>query len=426
MKYAVFLLSVAILCFFLNSKGQNSPARSVYEPVSPGDQIPEVVLNNIHFYKDGKVTFPAVGSKLVILNFWDTRHSSVIEKCDRMENLQEQFKKDIQFINVTWQNETEVLPFIEKVRKGRPAIIPSLTDDRLLHLFFPERHLRRVVWIFEGKLIAVTKDDEVNAKNIVAIIGHTVASLSSKSDKMKYLSGAKRQDRIAGGYISFLLPGNYHDLPSGFVELRNNLGQKIGIAIINLPMKEIYETVVSRIFSEMSDRYSKNRSQLWVSDSSRVTPVRELRKAPLYSYLCLGSFKDDPSLSQFILSDLNELSDYKGTIEYFKKKCLVLRRTSNDDKIKSSGGIPHNSLFLDSSSTLVNLPVDSLITSIEKVVNLPVLDETQYRGNIDIQLFGKHNRIKLSRELNAYELELTEAERPMNFFVLIVKDLLGP
>jgi len=103
-----------------------------------------------------------------------------------------------------------------------------------------------------------------------------------------------------------------------------------------------------------------------------------------------------------------------------------LRRTSNDDKIKSSGGIPHNSLFLDSSSTLVNLPVDSLITSIEKVVNLPVLDETQYRGNIDIQLFGKHNRIKLSRELNAYELELTEAERPMNFFVLIVKDLLGP
>ena len=426
MKHAVFSLSVAMLCFYFNSKGQNSSTHPAYRPISPGDQIPEVVLNNIHFYKDGKMNFPAGGSKLIILYFWDTRHSSVNEKSEGIEKLQEQFKKDIQFINVTWQNETEVLHFNEKVRKGRPVTIPTLTNDRLLHLFFPDRHVRPVVWIFEGKLIGVTKDDQITEKNITAILGRTVASLNSRSDKKKYLSGARRQDRIAGGNISFLLPGKYHDIPSGMVELKNNAGQKIGVAIINLPMKEIYETVVARIFNEMNDRYSKNRSQLWVGDSSRVTLVKELKNAPLYSYLCLGSFKSDPSLSQFMLSELNELSDYKGSIEYFKKKCMVLRRTSNDDKIKSSGGIPHNSLFLDSSSRLVNSPVDSLITSIEKVVDLPVLDETQYRENIDIQLFGKHKRIKLCRELNAYGLELTEEERPMNFFVLIVKDLLGP
>ncbi|MCX2450322.1 hypothetical protein OQX61_03470 [Pedobacter sp. PLR] len=103
-----------------------------------------------------------------------------------------------------------------------------------------------------------------------------------------------------------------------------------------------------------------------------------------------------------------------------KEKCLVLYRTSSIDKLKPKGA----GLAIDKTENIKQFrnahfkDLTKLLNSF--VENLPVVDETGYKGIIDLDLvissWTDINSIK--KALQAYDLDLKEEEREIKMFLI--------
>jgi len=95
---------------------------------------------------------------------------------------------------------------------------------------------------------------------------------------------------------------------------------------------------------------------------------------------------------------------------------LVLVRTSNHDKVKSSGAKSLN----DGKGKLINLPLDQLVRLIEQAVILPVVDETGYTNEVDLDLGIKSwtDIVAVRKALSRYDLDLQPVKRNLRMFVI--------
>ena len=51
-------------------------------------------------------------------------------------------------------------------------------------------------------------------------------------------------------------------------------------------------------------------------------------------------------------------------------------------------------------------------------IKFPIVDETGYTNNVDIEITGFTDLASLKKELNRYDLDLIPAKRSLNMFVL--------
>jgi hypothetical protein len=103
--------------------------------------------------------------------------------------------------------------------------------------------------------------------------------------------------------------------------------------------------------------------------------------------------------------------------------CLVLVRTSDNDKLKSKqiafvNNADAFSLSINNSS--IQLLVSQLNHYLQHL-NKPVVDETGYKGNVDINLDAKLSSVDdLRKALKVYDLDLIEKKQDIE--VLVIRD----
>jgi len=109
-------------------------------------------------------------------------------------------------------------------------------------------------------------------------------------------------------------------------------------------------------------------------------------------------------------------------IEKKSVKCLVLKKITQDDKLISKGGTSQEN-YEFYSIVVNNTYFKRFFTSLYSFYrdNLPMIDETQYEGKIDININCKITDYKvLNKELEKYGLYLFPEERVID--VLVIKD----
>ncbi|MGN6638920.1 MAG: hypothetical protein ACTHJ8_08405, partial [Mucilaginibacter sp.] len=74
-------------------------------------------------------------------------------------------------------------------------------------------------------------------------------------------------------------------------------------------------------------------------------------------------------------------------------------------------------------SCLTNYPLSFLVNELNSLqtIPLPVIDETGYGGQVDIELSGATGLQTIRSELLTYGLELVKEKRVINMFVLTDK-----
>ncbi len=193
----------------------------------------------------------------------------------------------------------------------------------------------------------------------------------------------------------------------------------------NLPMMDIYFPVIYELFKINGEEFNTMRTVLEVQDSALLNLISkdngEFETHNLYNYEMVVPEEKADSLFFYILEDLNRFSDYTATIELRNVECLVLKRISNKDKIKTKGGKP-KCTFPSSPSILTNQKLKVMINMLSDVesIKLPIVDETGYTDNVDLELSGVKDIVQLKNELNRYDLDLINAKRSIN--MLVIKD----
>jgi thiol-disulfide isomerase/thioredoxin len=403
-----------------------SGAQRPLKPAGIGDSVPGTSLGTIINYAKPVAAFSDFKGRLLILDFWATWCSSCIGNFPKMESLQKEFGSAIQVLAVAYEEKKKIVAFFSS-KAGREYHFASVVNDTILSSLFPHTGIPHCVWINgDGKVIAITGAEEVTATNIRNALSQKTLSVEEKKDLdparpllLSDLLGANR----ALLHYSIFSKGRYSGLPTGN-QLHKSGNIIIGQSSTNSHLLLLYTSAAIHLFNDLGEQYCDKRSIIEVAGMSGISADTSLpdsvNKSNQYNYDIIVPESDAAHLYGYMLEDLNRYTAYTGKIEKRLTKCLVLVRTDSIDRIKTRGGSPSNTLFGEPPYTMHNYPMQNLVSRLnsEDSIRLPVVDETHYTGNIDIQLSPSDDINILKKELQRYGLDLIEAVRLLNMFVL--------
>lgn len=433
MKKTIQIIAVAVLCLFLGRADAQTTALKI------GDSVPDITINNVSNYKSGSLKLSDFKGKLLILDFWATWCSPCISMIPKMEKLQQQFEGSIQFLPVTYQPETVIDAFLDKMKSNddfKNLTLPKVTGDRVLKGLFPHVYLPHYVWIDgDGAVLAITSHDKINGENIrAALTGQAVAVVQKNDvripyDKNKPLLGNGNGVRPDNIFYHSLLTGYIDGLGGGYTIAKGDSipGQRISVR--NLPISGLFRLA----YGEGKRTIGINRAILEVKDPTRLinnTPVSDEYKAWLAegNGYCYEIIVASPAMDRFKLmqQDLDRFfPQYQAGLEKRKVKTLALVRTSADIKLASTGGTP--GIQADASGLRIqNSYLSQLIAGLYsyyyQVSPYQLVNETGFKGKVDIAINGDPGDIEaLNRELERYDLKFIETEREVEMLVITDK-----
>lgn len=438
---------MALLCLNFKTMAQGNKAVDVTaKGIQIGQKVPDVNITGLHNYKDknGKSATNAKLSdfkgKLLILDFWATWCSPCIAMIPKMDSLQKQFGDKIQFLSVTYQTEKEVLPFLEKFEKqrGRHYDLPVVTADRELHQLFPHVYLPHYVWIDHNSLVkSITGFEEVTAENIHKSIASPVVLVQKRDMEIVYDNKKPFLINGNGGDGSNLL---YHSLLTGYTE---GLGQSFSVSAINDPTgrkltcKNLnISKLIALAYGGDEYYFGANRTTINSKNTHLFRSGLSLTGTALQNWMADGHAfcyevivppSSGKAVFEIMKRDIGLIFPmFNAEVQRKKTKCLVLVRTSKNDRVKSAGGKLVNQ-FSPMGCRVENTTLALWLSRMERLYlskAYPLVDATGYSGRVDLVLNANlSNVMEINRELSKYDLQLVERDEETE--MLIIADAVG-
>lgn len=426
----IYLFTLISGCYSVKAQ-DNKSVDVTTKGIQIGQQVPDITITNIHNYKTKSAKISDFKGKLLIIDFWATWCSSCIKNFPKMEDFQKKFAGKIQILASTSQDEETVKKFLisHSTTRGRTVNITTAVDDKILRELFPHNGIPHIVWIDqEGKVAAITGVEEFTEQNITQILSgkgnHFKEKLSINIQQPLFLSENYLSYNNLLHYSIFTKSAN-PGLPNGS-RLRTKDDIVYGRVLTNSSLMQIYEAVARQIFRKAGGHYSKKHLILNVADTTLITGRFKDGKYDLenqYSYDFIVPIIEADSLYSYMLQDLNRYSGYVGKIENRLVRCYTLLKTKQNNQLKTAGGAIVNTLFYNKPAKLQNCPISYLVNELNslKEITLPVVDETNYQWNIDIELSGGRDLTELNTDLDKYDLQLKENFRVIPMLILSEK-----
>ena len=403
-----------------------SAATQNIKPLKIGDTVPDIQFTMLS--PDGKKSITNLSDykgKLVILDFWATWCGICVGGFLKADSLQKIYDDKIQILLVNSvnrikpDNKVKLNRFYQSWMQRFPEFeLPFAVEDTLAYSLFLHSGIPHYVWISqEGKVVYTTSKSSVTAENINKLLTGQKLDVKVKDG---YKLDALYMDGITPLSISEI--DNYSFFKKGKLKNVNSLNETSGewidkeykvtrVLIRNQPLIEIYKHAIrhNHDFNFPLDK------RLWIEVKDKHSIEEEL-----YSYDLKVLPSQSKDLFKIVMEELNRYTNYEAGIEMLKVKCLVLVRTSIEDRIKSKGD---KTTYKKGQEKLIlkNLSIQKVVTDINRKgsVTMPVLNETNYTGNVDMEFSYYGDDIqKLRKELQKYDLDLIEAEREIEMFVI--------
>lgn len=409
-----------------------------------GQQVPDIPIRDIHNYKSTTANISDFKGRIVIIDFWATWCSPCIAMIPKMESLQKEFGDKVQFLSVTYQNEDEVLPFLEKLetRNGKKYDIPVVVNDSIFKTLFPHKYFPHYVWIDEnGSLMGITSFDEVNQQNLTKAIEGEKINLTQKRDfvierdmtKALFFSDSAV---IFPTYYSAL--SNYVEgLGGGFNRIgfrANDTVPTLRITAYNLTLPHLYQIALGkgkRLFDWKHTLFN-------VSDATKLVELNKsgdeyaasLKDGRGFCYEIVAPRSFGYKVYDLMAKDLAVLfDDYTANVENVPQPCMVLRTLNGHDlkALKTKGGTPAISLD-EKGVEMDNFPLNTLVNRLNSYYTNQggngqqstfFLNETDYRDRVDLKIAADMNDLSsLDEELRKHGLTFVKEVRPIAMLVI--------
>lgn len=402
-----------------------------------GDKVPDVLFN-IKNYPNPTAKISNFKGKLLILDFWATWCSPCVAMIPVMDSLQKQFDGRVQFLPIAYQAAAVVEDFKEKLQQQqRPSgSLPEVVDDKDLGKLFPHTYLPHYVWIDANGIVkAVTGHEEVTAQNIVKILNTSVIPIPEKRDATPLTysnrlplfvngNGGNGGNLLYHSVLTSCTPG----LPAGVAELPADSVTGLKITLRNINLLWLYQAA----YGEKKEFYPKNRIKLMVHDPEKISCNLKgrlyldwLSKGNGYCYELAVPFSLAGNAYSIMQHDLSLLfPQYEAKVEKQQVDCLILVRTTGSNNLTSTG--EKQVAISDAAGfQFKNQPLSSLVFQLNvfymQLSPYPVIDETGYKGNVDLDLKANpSDTASMNLALKKYGLQLIRASRKIK--VIAIRD----
>ncbi len=422
------IILIFLLSFFQRLYSQEKN----FSRLSIGDKLPPVILGRYYDYPHKTVQYTDVKTKLVILDFWSAWCMSCIQAMPSLDSLQAEFGSDIRILMLSFDKEKDIRNMLAKI-KFKPRHLTFLRADSALKKLFPHNTVPHHIWIDQtGKIRLITHGYNATKENIGDFLMGKSLDLSVKNELEDFDTSQPLWHEGGGRHSSLL---QYYSLLMKRMEGYGgtSVAKKIDSAKGTVTIRCINQSILS-LFKYAFGHFpegrfdAQNRIILEGNNAADLLPPadKSLMQAwasrNLFCYELAVPLSHAGEFYSLMQQDMNRFFDYSAQIEKRKVQCLVLIRTSPDDKLKTAGGKPRQ--YSDKDSIFIsNLDfkksfVRSLMSMNADIVT-PIIDETGYRGKCDLSLgAGFTNLPALRQELKKYDLDIAEAERTIEMLVI--------
>jgi len=426
--------------------------QGVVKPLKIGDQVPDIVINNVINYPSSSIRLSNLRGKVVILDFWATWCGPCIRSFPKLDSLQQKFAGKMQLLPITYEAKGLVEGFLQKMQRSMHLLPATATGDTMLRQYFPHSQVPHYVWIDEtGKVIAFTEGKELTEANINQALQKEKLAVRIKSDpedRIEYWNGifrpsveAKDKDsisfeRIADSvtfmnvtltrWIEGLAPGGRADT-AGLVMIRNMdikwlykmaflKGMPLGAdPLIEITDTSLYEHITGRKIDGSRFFDAGQEALDWMRLHCYTFEMRVPRSMIPYKYTLMIE-----QLNAYFRAEYG----IEGVVEKRNRPYLALVRTTQEDRLATKGNtrsVKANSFSLQ----LLNGTLGGLISRLSfslQSQNMDIIDETGYTDNIDMTLNCRLSDLTaLNEELAKYGLALQKKEKLMEVGVIRMK-----
>ena len=396
-------------------------------PLTIGDTVLDITLNNIVNYKATTARLSDFKGKLLVLDFWGIWCTACINIFPHNNELQRQYGGKLQVLNVAFEPEAKIKPFITNLEKRRGAEyrITSITGDTLLQQLFPHRTVPHLVWIGpDGVVKAITSATRFTKENIDKILGGETASFQQKKDinmsKPAFLPSVITDSPFSMVHYSLLVNGDFYDGAGTAQHIFKTGDKAYGLNYTNQTLDYICFRIGMAML-ENSGAHPYYNPRLYKVEIKNAQLLKAFKET-IWQYAFFLPKNETDSFYYKALKEISCYTDYYTGIEKRKMPCLVLTLNGTKEKFATKGGDDGSPLFSTDSSKLINQPmyVFTNLLNDSKFTELPVIDETGYNGNIDIQLNAPYTLQSITKQLQQQGLSLTPAQRELD--IVVVKD----
>ncbi len=426
-----------ILCLSLSIQLAAQPK---VKPLHIGDTLPDIEVS-IANYSKAQVHLSEFTHKSILLDFWGTYCGPCVSSLPKLETLQAQFPENFIILPVTDETRESIQAFNERLYKVKKIKVTSIVNDSILNRLFPHRTIPHYVWIDEHRIIkTITDADAVTDFNIKSLINGTALNLPVKNDfektdhssPVQYNKQQLIRDLLNDSSVILChLLTDYIPNESGGGDWKNTYMHMQNSGILAL-----FKIAYGEGLEKFSGGWSKVK--LLTKDSVRFTysgPARSTAQYKAwwaqqpgheYNYLLKVPIPQSSQMWEFMRRDLALSFPFiNATIEKLKKECFVLQRMGKNELFQSKNegkyDLQHSPFFL----VLKNAPMGQFVELLKIAYqgsDLQVVDETGYKGNVDLDLETEvGDPEKLNRELNKYGLMLKKEWRDVD--ILVIRDL---
>lgn len=174
LRYSVIqkALYCLLLYFPLTGNTQTNYKKNVkaapFKTYTVGDKVPDLVFKNLVNHTSQQASLTDYTGKLLLIDFWELTCSSCIAAFPKIQQIQQQFRNEVQVITVTRHGN---LQEYAKFRSTFPGLknfsLPTVLRDDELYKMFPFEFISHVVWIDgHGVVKAITGTDYITPENI--------------------------------------------------------------------------------------------------------------------------------------------------------------------------------------------------------------------------------------------------------------------
>lgn len=426
------------VCIFLFS----FLAAGAQKEYKKGDRVPAALITSL-LEQYGGAAMSDRKDQLLILDFWAVTCGQCIAGFPKLEALQQKFGTPLQVILINQETADSTQRFFAKRKRIKVPSLPMVSGDTVWHSYFPHIYKPHQVWIgSDGVVLHITDGYNATEENVRKVLEGQKILLANKayekdyavSDVFSFAADKKWRESVA--YYSLLTHvvsgvsiGNGTESTTG--ESLPNLIRANGNSVVQL-FARAYAAGGQYNFS------ASNTVLLCVKDSFRYQrPVDaaqwdKWKEKYCYNYVLQVPAEHADRLYYYMQKDLQRLFGLEAVVEQRRVACLVLVRTSDQDKLASKQEKSKTNLWSRTDEPLrymYNKPFSMLTKRIKDMVTgialpTPFIDATGYTGVIDIELatdaFDYYDIPLLRKELQRYDLDLRVEERET--VVLVIRE----
>lgn len=448
------IFSLILFMFLYRADAQLSEIRSL----TMGQKVPDIPLTLHTGDSVNSINLYDLNKKLIVFDFWGIYCSSCIANMPHLQKLQEEFGNTIQIIIVTKNSKKEVDNLFARINGHVSSEVtyawkhlPFIVEDSVLDTLFPHDAVPCHVWLDSAKVVeGIAYDNTTTRENIHAFLAGKKIKLAKfgldeldASNPLSWIYGDNKfKEQLK--YYSFIFSRLNHEgggdgQVTGLIDSTAN--KIVGLSCINMTIADLYKLSWYH-YKNPNIGIPDNKILLEVKNKDKFyfpkkdSKFFEWADTSLFTYAVRVPLKEANDLYITMRQDLDRYFHYHSKFENRKVKCLILKRISKKDTALTKGGQAKQEINFGRNGARLNIqntPISYLVLRIRTVISnkdafMPFFDETQYKGNIDINIPWSDDIRDISipvlrKSLRKYGLDLVEEYKILRMLVISDQEL---